>query len=61
MPNKIHNPMPSKGGFPTGQRASKDAPMPMKEPTWGGLPGKTQPDRSGGTKKCKCFAKSEGI
>lgn len=53
--------MPSKGGGPTGQRASKDAPMPMKNPQWGGLPGKTQPDRSGGTKKCKCWAKSEGI
>ncbi len=61
MPNERHNKMPSKGGFPTGQRGPDQSAMNEKTPDWPGVPGKTQKDRSGGTKKCKCWAKSEGI
>jgi len=61
MPNKRHNKMPSKGGFSTGQRGPTVTAMPEREPPFGGVPGNTQKDRSGGTPKCKCFHKSIGI
>lgn len=35
--------------------------LPLKTAAWGGLPGKSGPNRSGGTSKLKIYAKSEGI
>lgn len=63
MPNKRHNPMPSKGGHPTGQGGGKIPPIVEKTAAWQGLPGKTQPRTrcSAGTKKVKQSMKSEGV
>lgn len=67
MPNPIHNNMHGanrKGGQGPSPQASGSSPklsMPEKTANWGGLPGKTGPNRSGGVKKLKVYPKSEGI
>jgi hypothetical protein len=61
MPNKRFSKFPAKGPK-TGERGKHADRMPEKTASWGGLPGKAQPqDRSGGTKRLKVYAKSEGL
>lgn len=63
MPNKNYRNLvgsfPSQGA-PTGAKGTKGS-MPEKTAEWGGLPGKSGPDRSNGVKKCKCYPVSKGI
>ncbi len=61
MPNKRFEKFPSSGHKNTAPGKHRDS-FPIKTASWGALPGKTQPrDRSGGDRKIKTYAKSEGI
>lgn len=70
MPNKYHGNLTGNGKHSGGSQAqtrqSPPAPsMPEKTASWGGLPGKTGPSRSGGSptkgKLGPFFVKKEGI
>jgi hypothetical protein len=57
-------PTPKPKGKPpaTGKRGAKDTNMNERTANWPGPPGPTQPrDRSGGVKRVKQSAKSEGL
>jgi hypothetical protein len=51
----------SSGSAPTPGSKSRESTVNEKTAAWPGLPGKSGPDRSGGVKKVKAYAKSEGI
>jgi hypothetical protein len=53
--------MPPNGGRKTGVKGAKKAGMKVKPGFKTGVPGKTGPDRSGGTPKAKVYADSEGL
>lgn len=46
---------------PTGVRSKDRGTVMEKVANWGGLPGKTGPDRSDGTKKVKAHPVTKGI
>ena len=46
---------------PTGRSGPKSDTVTEKTADWGGLPGKSGPDRSNGVEKLKTDAKSEGL
>lgn len=53
---------PPGGGRKTGVKGPKKKGMKIKPGFKTGVPGKTQPaDRSGGTKRAKVYADSEGL
>ena len=60
MPNKYHQKEMS-GKPPKGNRGSKHTNTPEKKVGWGGLPGKSGPNRSNGVEKAKVYPDSEGI
>ena len=49
------------GGRHAAQGKAAPRSMPEKTANWSGPPGKTGPDRSGGVKKAKAYAKAAGI
>lgn len=60
MPNKF-NQEPQSGKPPKTKRGTKATSMPMKTANWGGLPGKSGPNRANGVEKLKTDADSEGL
>ena len=61
MANKRHNDMTVDGGVPTNVKAGTTGSVNEKSINWPGLPGKSGPDRSAGTKKPKTSNVSKGV
>ena len=62
MANRRHHPRNTKPGASNDQSGGTFKPFKESTAAWPSVPGKTQSrDRSGGTKKVKQSAKSEGV
>jgi len=61
--NPVKDRVRSSANPPSQPAPAPKVTLPAESTTsWGGLPGKSQPrDRSGGDKKIKQYAKSEGV
>jgi len=59
--HRAHNKRTGSKAPPTGVRMKGEPSIKEGAPNWPGLPGKSGPDRSGGTKKIKTHAVSKGI
>lgn len=61
MANGRFRPSDNMKGAPTGHRAAKKDSLNESVPNWGGLPGKTGPDRANSVKKLKVQPQQKGL